>query len=480
MTRTTAQRPTVRVNEAFKVCLNPKPKQEEQMDGSVDASRKAYNFALTGIWAAHNAWREKVDELIAEGTPEEEAKKLVKSPRLNDALIDKVRVRTKERKNDRPPDWDGAAEVLSDAGFEEWAVDRIIAAWQERYDPFRGVQPRAKKYDNKIYQRAQEHAVIAYENWLDSRTGKRAGPAVGAPKFKKKGANRSFYLPNTRVRLVDNRHVWLGKIGKVRTHRSLKRLTTLVESRGVKVIRNVTVSHQGKHWFASFSIEYDTPEPRATRAQRRAGAVGVDLNVSNRAALSTGEIIENPRIREAWEFRLRHAQRVVNRRMEARPKGERPSNRELRARKRVRDIHARIAEQRATGINRFTKRLTTEFETVVTEDLQVKNMTRSAKGTVESPGKNVRQKAGLNKAILDMAPGEANRQLEYKARRYGSRHHKVNPQYTSMTCSECGAVKKLKLSEREYRCDACGNRQHRDVNAAKNILTRGLEEIQNG
>jgi putative transposase len=101
-------------------------------------------------------------------------------------------------------------------------------------------------------------------------------------------------------------------------------------------------------------------------------------------------------------------------------------------------------------------------------------MTASAKGTVEAPGKNVRQKAGLNRGILDNAPYERRRQLEYKASLFGSELQVVPAPFTSQMCSACGVVDKESRPGcgREFACTACGHAQHADLNAAKNIENR--------
>ena len=139
-------------------------------------------------------------------------------------------------------------------------------------------------------------------------------------------------------------------------------------------------------------------------------------------------------------------------------------------------LHHEVALRRGTAIHTLTKRLAAGFDTVAVEDLNVAGMVRSAKGTVEQPGRNVRAKAGLNRSVLDAALGEMRRQLEYKTGWYGSRLAVVDRWFpSSKTCSVCGAVKEsLALSERVYVCSVCGARLDRDVNAARNIEAAGI------
>ena len=111
---------------------------------------------------------------------------------------------------------------------------------------------------------------------------------------------------------------------------------------------------------------------------------------------------------------------------------------------------------------------------VVVEDLQIKNMSSSASGTMENPGRNVRVKSGLNKSILDQGWGEFVRQLEYKLGWLGGILLRVAPQYTSQKCSQCGHISKdNRKSQAKFKCMACGFEANADHNAALNILAAG-------
>ncbi|HJW58386.1 MAG TPA: transposase, partial [Actinomycetota bacterium] len=123
----------------------------------------------------------------------------------------------------------------------------------------------------------------------------------------------------------------------------------------------------------------------------------------------------------------------------------------------------------------FTHKLTTDLAKnhgwVAIEDLRAKAMTKSATGTRERPGRNVRAKAGLNRAVLDNAPYERQRQLAYKAPRFGSELRLVRPAFTSQTCSACGVrdPESRPGCGRMFACTACGHVEHADLNAARNI-----------
>ena len=119
----------------------------------------------------------------------------------------------------------------------------------------------------------------------------------------------------------------------------------------------------------------------------------------------------------------------------------------------------------------MTSELAERFETVALEDLKVKAMTRSAKGSIEAPGTRVAQKAGLNRAILATGWGELRAMFAYKA----TTTITVNPAYTSQTCPRCGHVAaENRRSQAHFQCTRCGFEDDADCNAAKNILTAGV------
>ncbi|MFD0381448.1 RNA-guided endonuclease InsQ/TnpB family protein [Streptomyces stramineus] len=126
----------------------------------------------------------------------------------------------------------------------------------------------------------------------------------------------------------------------------------------------------------------------------------------------------------------------------------------------------------------MTKQLATRFAAVAVEDLNVAGMTSSARGTIETPGKRVRQKAYLNRALLDAAPGEFRRQLTYKTSWYGSKLAVLDRWWpSSKTCSDCGWQNpRLTLTDRTFHCTTCGLTMDRDTNAARNIERHAVDD----
>ena len=137
-------------------------------------------------------------------------------------------------------------------------------------------------------------------------------------------------------------------------------------------------------------------------------------------------------------------------------------------------LHARIARQRADWLHKLSTQLVSEHPVIAIEDLKVSMMSASAKGTAAKPGKKVRQKAGINRGILDAAWGEFTRQLGYKTQWRGGQTILVNPAYTSQRCAACGHTDSgNRKTQSSFICLACGHAEHADVNAAKNILAAG-------
>ncbi|MFF0125000.1 RNA-guided endonuclease InsQ/TnpB family protein [Streptomyces mirabilis] len=212
----------------------------------------------------------------------------------------------------------------------------------------------------------------------------------------------------------------------------------------------VTVSRDAAgRWFVSMLCDDPTVKPLAATD----AAVGIDVGLDHLLALSTGEKIANPRHERRDRARLATAQRNCARK----EKGS--ANRE-KARRKVARIHARITDRRRDGLHKLTTRLVRENQTLVIEDLAVRNMVRNRR---------------LARAISDAAWAEFRGLLEYKAAWYGRDVVVVDRFFpSSKLCSHCGALQdRMPLNVRTWTCD-CGTVHDRDVNAAKNLLAAGL------
>ncbi len=279
------------------------------------------------------------------------------------------------------------------------------------------------------------------------------GNPAGRPSWRKAGRDEGFRIVGRgrqwEVRRV-SRHVGQVRVPKAGWVRF--RWSRAVPA-GVKSYR-VTMDRAGR-WHVAFAA---VPDP--VPAPGTGEVVGIDLGVVVSAALSTGELLRCPSLTGRERIRLRRLQRRLAR-------AKRGSNRRGRVRHAIARLRAREADRRKDWAEKTSTDLARGFDVIRVENLQIKNMTRSARGTPGDPGRNVRLTAGLNRGILGSGWGLLVRRLEDKA---PGRVEKVKPHYTSQRCSACGQEDRdSRESQAVFRCTACGFAGHADVNAAINI-----------
>ena len=208
-------------------------------------------------------------------------------------------------------------------------------------------------------------------------------------------------------------------------------------------------------WHVAFAA---VPEP--IPAPGRGEVVGVDRGVAVSAALSTGDLLNTPTLRETERKRLLGLQRKL-------AGAKRGSNRRGKVKTQVAKLRAREGDRRKDWVEKTSTLLARRFDLIAVENLNVRGMTRSAKGTTDAPGTNVAAKTGLNRGILAGGWGLLIERLEHKA---PGRVVKVNPRYTSQICNACGHCDSgNRESQTVFACRACGHQAHADVNAACNI-----------
>ena len=241
--------------------------------------------------------------------------------------------------------------------------------------------------------------------------------------------------------------VWVPKAGWVRF-----RWSRAVPP-GAKSYR-VTRDRAGR-WHVAFAV-IPGPVPAPGNGQ----VVGIDRGVAVSAALSTGEMLRAPGLTARERIRLRRLQRRLAR-------ARRGSNGRGRVRRAIARLRAQETDRRKDWAEKTSTSIARRFDVIRVEDLKIGNMTRSAKGTTENPGRNIAQKAGLNRGILRSGWGLLVRLLQDKA---PGRVEKIKPALTSQRCSACGQVDRgSRESQAVFRCTACGFAGHADVNAAINI-----------
>ncbi|WP_228579673.1 RNA-guided endonuclease InsQ/TnpB family protein [Acidiferrobacter thiooxydans] len=293
------------------------------------------------------------------------------------------------------------------------------------------------------------------------------------PTPKKKGLRDSMRYPDPEQIKIDLRpqdadgrsvlpQIFLPRIGwvKFRTSRIIG-----------GEIRNVTVSRSGGHWYASIQTEKEVPDP----VHPSVTAVGGDRGVANLLTLSDGTMFLPVTAYRDLQKRLAREQRKLAHKVKFSANWKQQKATIARLHQRIAEIRKTVLHQISTTTGHAAGNVSKNHAVVVLEDLKVRNMTGSAQGTVEQHGHNVRQKAGLNKSILDQGWGMLKHMLGYKLQWAGGMLLLVNPAYTSQTCSVCGVVDAgNRKVQAVFHCLHCGYEAHADGNAAQNILARGL------
>jgi putative transposase len=210
--------------------------------------------------------------------------------------------------------------------------------------------------------------------------------------------------------------------------------------------------------------EVEVPTPQGE-------AIGIDMGIVRFATLSDGSSFEPLNSFRHHETALRKAQQAMSRKAKF-------SSNWRKAKKKVQHLHARIANVRNDFLHKLSTEISKSHAIVCVEGLQVSNMSRSAAGTQEAPGTNIRAKSSLNKSILDQGWFEFRRQLDYKLTWSGGWLIVVPPQNTSRTCPTCRHVaSENRKTQSEFRCIECGFEENADIVGAVNILREGLSRL---
>ena len=283
-------------------------------------------------------------------------------------------------------------------------------------------------------------------------------PLKKIPTFKKRGDRDSFSFPQGFK--LDGKRIYLPKIGWVKFRKSRN-----IEG----VPKNVTVSRKGKHWFVSIQVEMELPEP----IHPSASIIGVDMGVKRLYTLSDGSF-KKPIGVKVWQEKIKRLQKRLAKRIKF-------SNNWRKLKEKINRLHTRIANIRLDTLHKLSTTLSKSHAVIVLEDLQIKNMTKSAKGDIETPGRMVKQKSGLNRVILDQGWGMFKIFLEYKQHWLGGQVLYVDPKHTSQECPECHHVSKdNRQTQAEFECVECHYQEHADVVGARNILERGHRSLACG
>ena len=331
--------------------------------------------------------------------------------------------------------------------------------------------------DKNIDSLAKANAIQNYQKaWKMFRKVHR----TGTPKFHKKGYYLSYqtnaqYGKGTKmdvysatVKFLDNKHIKLPKLGRLRVAGSHRRI---IDKKKDIRIGTVTVSKDSAdRYFVSMQLGSDTPF--VNKLAKTNSQIGIDLNTENFLTTSEGQVIDNPRYYRIIKGRLAKAQRTLSRRQRRAKKEKRSlrnSKNYQKQRRLVAKIHDKIRNQRNNFLNVNSTRLINNHDLIVAENLRSKNMLKNH---------------ALALSISDVGWRNFLQKLAYKADLYQRTFIVVHPKNTTQTCHNCGFImgsgntKKLTLKDREWTCPACQTHHIRDVNAAKNILSKGLKQLE--
>jgi len=288
----------------------------------------------------------------------------------------------------------------------------------------------------------------AFRNWREGR--------ANFPRFKRKKS-----LDDNKARLtgsirVTPRHVKLPRIGKVRTKERTDKLLELIQAGKARIL-SATISREADRWFVSLTCVVERPDPEPREVRGPEDIVGVDLGLESFITLSDGTKVEAPKP-------LRKAVRLLERRSRQLSRKQKFSQNFRKASLRLARLHRRVRNIRRDFLHKVTTWLVKTKSVIVVEDLNVQGMS---------------QNGNLSQAIYDVSWGMFRRMLEYKCQWYGAKLIVVPQDFPSTkACSNCGEIgPPLPLSQRVFRCEACGLEIDRDWNAALNLWQYGLATL---
>lgn len=281
------------------------------------------------------------------------------------------------------------------------------------------------------------------------------------PKFKKKRQSDSFRFPQGFKIEQHHNRVFLPKLGWIRYRNSQAMQGTP---------KNITVSLKSGKCYASIQTEREVEQSQHPSTSM----VGVDVGIARFATLSSGQVFVAINSFKQKQTRLARYQRALARKTKF-------SNNWKKQKGKISKLHSTIANIRKDYLHKTTTAISQNHAMIVIEDLQVGNMSKSAKGTIEAKGCNVKAKSGLNRSILDQGWFEFRRQLEYKQAWAGGSVLAINPRNTSRTCPCCGHIaKENRLIQAKFECVECGYENNADLVGAINILAAGHAVLVRG
>lgn len=302
-----------------------------------------------------------------------------------------------------------------------------------------------KNVQSQVLQDVLKRVERSYKNFFNGS---------GFPKWAKYGKYKSFTFPQITKLNIKGCKIRIPKIGfvKFRQHRGIKG-----KPKQIQIIKQLN------SFYICIVCEVQPSQPRSENQ-----ATGIDLGVQRLATLSDGTFFENPMYYKQYQRRLRIKQRRLSRQEKFGANWHKTLHQ-------VKKLHLKIVNCRKDYLHKVSHAITSKYNILFVEDLNLKGMTKSAKGTAEAPGKMVTQKSGLNRSLLDSGLSMFLTQLAYKTLHQSGFFEKVNPAYTSQACHNCGhTCKENRKRQSNFKCVQCSFALNADENAAKNIRSAGM------
>ncbi len=356
-----------------------------------------------------------------------------------------------------------------------WSLPALRKVWNQRKP---SCAPWWAENSKEAYNTGLDGLARGLDAWSKSRTGRRAGRAVGFPRFKSARAARSVRFTTGVIRCeADRRHVSLPRLGAVRTHESTRKLARRIEAGTARILSATVRQDSAGRWHCALQVIV-AAKTRPAHARRSIHpVVGVDVGVKADSLLVVAtpdgtevDRVAAPKSLSRAQSRLRALQRRAARQHgpydPATTAKQPPSKRWRRTQARIGRTHAHAAAVRRDVLHKATTVLAQQHQVVVVETLNAAGM--RAKGGA--------YKRGLNRALADAALAEIRRMLGYKTHWYGCHLVEADRYFpSSKMCTACGRRKpNLTLADRVFECDHCGTRIDRDLGAAINVARLGV------
>lgn len=334
-----------------------------------------------------------------------------------------------------------------------------------------------KKYSflGKSYSQSLQCVCQQYDRALKDYLKSKKDPTLPKkefPKPKKRYSHDSFTCPQKWH--YNKGSIFIPKIGSVRwvKHRSMKGKP-----------KSITISRDVDQWYVSVLCELPIPEKVVILKEEIHIdlVIGLDIGVVRLGTTSEGKF-HSPLSLVEEHRKVKTLQRELDRRKKkVKKEGIKPkvsSSNYKKSLLKKQKAERKLRFKRRDKLHKYSRKLVSRTKAIFAEDLKIKNMTKSNKGTIENPGKNVKAKSGLNREILNQSWGILYSFIDYKTKFEGKMFEKVNPRNTSRKCNICGFIsKKNRVSQSEFKCLKCDHEDHADSNASKNIRDLGIQEF---